>query len=168
MDEWGLTNSRAVEHVPFPRPLVFHRKRQLDGLPLRCGAIQCLNDLDIDEAFQTRRFRLLVVTDTIGKIDEFWRELIAGWKLPALGLPIPRQAVRKRAHIFEGGIDLEASFGPNELVRGCIRRAETGDKIRESSPREPQEPTRHLIHFPKPPVRSLYREGRHLDGIILE
>jgi hypothetical protein len=44
--------------------------------------------------------------DTIGKINEFCGELIAGGKPPGLGLTIQCEAMPERANVSKRGIDL--------------------------------------------------------------
>ena len=93
MNERRRSNRRTADHLLVRRPVVFSRKRQLDRPSRGCRSMERLNDLDIDQAFQTGGFRLLVVENTIGKIDQFGRKLIAAWKPLCLDLTIDCQAM---------------------------------------------------------------------------
>ena len=94
--------------------------------------------------------------DTIGKIDEFCRKLIAWGKPPGPGFTIERQVISVRADIVERGIDLQAALAPNEFIGRAVCRAETADKTGKSLTGKTKERTRHFIDFAEPPVRAFH------------
>src|SRR6187399_1779055 len=169
LNQWGLARHGPSSHFLAKRGPSALLRRFHDGPTTRPdGAMDGIDDCDVDQSFDARRFRPLVGADTLREIHELRRELIALRELLALFLLTDREFVTQARRIFECGIDDHAAFRADDLVTRTIRCTETADEGGYAFAREFHDDVDGLGHFGEATIATIGGRGPNLGRLVCE
>ena len=134
---------------------MFYRKADGDRLASVSRAVQCLDDLDIDEYFDSVRFGFSISSDARGKVDQLRGKLITGLEGTHQGFSINGDGCPQAAYVFISGFNPHPPFGADDFVHSAIRSAETAGESGQETMRKTQDGAGRFVHFPKAPITSL-------------
>src|SRR5690606_24089121 len=129
----------------------------------------CVDDGEIGQAFNAGRFDRFIIQDTVGKMDQLGRELIAF----AVGrllrfLVLNRKDVLQVTLKAEGRIELEVAQRPENMIgRGLVLTKAAGE-LCETIFWKAHNGRNHFWHLAEARIVAALSEGRNFQRLGLE